>query len=657
MKLSLLGSAALFLLHTLSLVHESAAANDGKPNILFIFTDDQDARLNSIDYMPNLQKHLVKQGTLHRNHYATIAICCPSRVSLLRGQYAHNTNITDVSPPYGGYSRFNKLGLGESTLPIWLQEAGYHTNYIGKLMNEYSVNNYNNPTPKGFDYQDQLVDPYTYVYNKPVFSKDGESPVFYKNAYQTDVIHAKALQALKNQRNSDKPFFLWVAPMAPHGQFSFQNGVMKTEPPVPAARHAHLFKDVKIARTPNFNPKKQTKTASFWKGLSHLNNTLVDQFDEIHRNRLRALQAVDEMIGTLFDELQHQGKLDNTYVIYSADNGYHLGQHRAYPGKCGNIEEDINVPFIVRGPGIPKGKVSDIVSAHHDLAPTFLALAKGSQHVPDWVDGGVIPLTHDLQKHPKTVAKESFAVEFWMQDAMPEFYPEVKAEGPNTYKTLRVISKDYNYMYSVWCTGEHEFYDLKNDPYETINKYHHIDEQLLNRLDALLLVLKSCRAENCRDPWRILHPHDPSVKTLADALHHKFDQHYSQYKHVSFSECLPYISVFNEQPVIGHHFKANSTTLATTNLTTDINKSEKVLQKLLRSSITIPSTSYQEDDDEYIKNVIRLHQMIPDPDDEDSVGLERLSEDFEKDAIPVPEELVTSQIDWVKHGFYNAFGN
>ncbi|KAI8331146.1 alkaline-phosphatase-like protein [Chlamydoabsidia padenii] len=353
--------------------------------------------------------------------------------------------IQNVSPPYGGYSRFNKLGLGESTLPVWLQQAGYHTSYIGKLMNEYSVNNYNSPKPKGFDYQDQLVDPYTYVYNKPVFSKDGEPPVYYKNAYQTDVIHAKALQALKKHRHSDEPFFLWVAPMAPHGQFVMgDKGSMKTEPPVPAARHAHLFKDVKIARTPNFNPKKQTKTASFWKEYSQVNATIVEQFDEIHRNRLRSLQAVDEMIGSLFAELELQGKLDNTYVVYSADNGYHIGQHRAYPGKCGNIEEDINVPFIIRGPGIPKGKVSDIVSAHHDIAPTLLALAKGSQHVPDWVDGGVIPLTKQLKNHPKPVAKESFAVEFWLDSAMSEFYPDVDPAGANVYKTLRVISSDYN---------------------------------------------------------------------------------------------------------------------------------------------------------------------------------------------------------------------
>lgn len=209
-------------------------------------------------------------------------------------------------------------------------------------MNQYSVNNYNNPTPKGFDHQDQLVDPYTYIYNSAVFSTNGEAPVFYKDAYQTDVIHAKTRAALKRVEEQDKPFFLWVAPMAPHGEFVIgNNGGISTQPPVPAARHANLFKDAKIPRTPHFNPSKQVKTASYWKDLERFNATLVEEFDETYRKRLRALQSVDEIVGTIFEELEKSGELDNTYVFYSADNGYHLGQHRAYPGKCTNMEEDI----------------------------------------------------------------------------------------------------------------------------------------------------------------------------------------------------------------------------------------------------------------------------------------------------------------------------
>lgn len=110
--------------------------------------------------------------------------------------------------------------------------------------------------------------------------------------------------------------------MAPHGQFEiFSNGTITSRSPVPAARHANYFKDVKIPRTPHFNPDKQVKTASYWKELEKMNATLVEEFDEAYRNRLRALQAVDELVGTLFKELEESGELDNTYVVYSADNG------------------------------------------------------------------------------------------------------------------------------------------------------------------------------------------------------------------------------------------------------------------------------------------------------------------------------------------------
>ncbi|CEP14712.1 hypothetical protein [Parasitella parasitica] len=647
---SLLGALTLFAWTQLLVVSATTGKSEKKkPNIVFIFTDDQDYRMNSLDYMPNVQKYLVQEGTTYKNHYATIAVCCPSRVGLLRGQYAHNTNITDVLPPFGGYERFNKLKLGEDYLPIWLQKAGYNTNYIGKLMNEYDVFNYNKPTPRGFDYQEQLVDPYTYIYNTAVFSVNGQTPVYYKNAYQTDIIHAKTRAALDRVQKVDKPFFLWVAPMAPHGQFEiFSNGTITTRSPVPAARHANYFKDVKIPRAPHFNPDKQVKTASYWKDLEKLNPTLIEEFDEAYRNRLRSLQAVDELVETLFEELEKLGELDNTYVVYSADNGYHLGQHRAYPGKCTNMEEDINVPFIVRGPGVPKGEESHTVSSHHDLASTFMALAQGDQFVPSWVDGGVIPLTKDLENHPRPVSKESFAVEFWsMENYAENYFPTNARSGPNTYKTVRVISQDYNYMYAVWCTGERELYNLKTDPYELNNLYDddaHI--QLTNRLDALLVVLKQCKAESCRNPWKILHPEDVSVKTLKDAL--QFDDHYTQFKRVEYKECLNYLTSQNESPQIGNHFNLNGTFNSDhTRLHTE--KSDQFVMKSFikraeeqKQTIVMPSEYHE---------LFKLVPVASGP-----VGHEIPDQNFEKFAMPVPTELLETEVKWADYNFY-SYGN
>ena len=121
-----------------------------RPNVVFILTDDQDLHLQSLDYLPYLKKHLLDQGTFYKRHFCTIALCCPSRVSLWTGKAAHNTNVTDVSPPYGGYPKFVSQGLNENFLPVWLQEAGYNTYYTGKLFNAHTVENYHSPYVKGF---------------------------------------------------------------------------------------------------------------------------------------------------------------------------------------------------------------------------------------------------------------------------------------------------------------------------------------------------------------------------------------------------------------------------------------------------------------------------------------------------------------------------
>ena len=121
-----------------------------RPNIVFILTDDQDLHLNSLDYLPFVQKHLLQEGTFYKRHFCTIALCCPSRVSLWTGKAAHNTNVTDVKPPYGGYPKFVSQGLNDDFLPLWLQAAGYNTYYTGKLFNAHTVDNYDSPHVNGF---------------------------------------------------------------------------------------------------------------------------------------------------------------------------------------------------------------------------------------------------------------------------------------------------------------------------------------------------------------------------------------------------------------------------------------------------------------------------------------------------------------------------
>lgn len=297
-------------------------------------------------------------------------------------------------------------------------------------------------------------------------TRNGATPVSYKGQYSPDVVAAKAYGFLDEAAlHPNEPFFLAVAPIAPHANARFlpPGG---TDAPKYAPRHAHLFKDYKIPRRTNFNPDEPSGVA--WvKDLPQLNDTVVEYLDEFQRSRLRALQSVDEMIEILVQKLEHHGLLDNTYIIYSTDNGYHVGQHRMHPGKECPYETDINVPLIIRGPGIPAGHVAGVVSSHTDLTPTILKIA-GSDR-PD-LDGMPIPLHKDDLAKP--ASGEHVNVEFWGRaipegiygkignDSIPEIGGLPTAARNNTYKALRVIGEDYSFLYTVWCTGDSEFYDL-----------------------------------------------------------------------------------------------------------------------------------------------------------------------------------------------------
>ncbi|KAK6388126.1 hypothetical protein LTR65_008134 [Meristemomyces frigidus] len=550
------------------------AAAGRKPNIVFILTDDQDLHMDSLSYMPSLKKHLTDHGTSFHRHYCTVALCCPSRVSLWTGKAAHNTNVTDIGPPHGGYPKFVSQGFNEAYLPLWLQEAGYNTYYVGKLFNAQTVDNYNAPHAAGWTGSDFLLDPYTYEYLNATFQRNRDEPASYEGQYSTDVLARKAYGFLDDAMGDqqERPFFLTIAPTAPHSNVHIHSHKIDDEfteksvtqsPPVPAERHEHLFEDVKVPRTPHFNPD-QPNGVSWISRLPKQNETVVEFNDHFYRNRLRTLQAVDEIVDEVVSRLDEAGLLDNTYIFYSTDNGYHIGQHRLQPGKQCAYEEDINIPLIVRGPGVPKGEMTEIVTSHTDLAPTFMQLAGAV--LRDDLDGAAIPLTAVSLGEQRRTRQEHVNVEMWGIIMSEGNYGSVLYPN-HTYKALRVLGEDYSFLYTVWCSGEHELYDLTKDPYEVDNLYHASKEttvdfgflpssgstagipnnsttttsvhlsRLISRLDTLLVVLKTCKARECTHPWEVLHPAG-DVRNLNDALSAEFNDFYEvQQERVYFTQC------------------------------------------------------------------------------------------------------------------------
>ncbi|EFQ94320.1 hypothetical protein PTT_08067 [Pyrenophora teres f. teres 0-1] len=445
----------------------------------------------------------------------------------------------------GGYPRFVELGHNDAYLPVWLQEAGYNTYYTGKLMNGHSTTTYNKPRAAGWNQSDFLIDPGTYVFYNTSMTRNNDPYKFFPGEYSTDLVSKAAVGFLDDAiaAASERPFFLGVAPVAPHSETITDPRPAKFNPPVPAKRHEHLFPNVTVPRTPNFNPEKPG-TASYFKTLRQLNRTELDYNDVWYRKRLQSLQSVDELVDSIMDRLGASPEvIENTYMIYTTDNGFHIGQHRLGPGKSCGIEEDVNIPFFMRGPGIAKAAVQNIPSSHTDIVPTLFHLA--GIPLREEFDGEIMPVTKSLLA--QDAKSEHVNIEFW-GNYLVEGNTFYGASGyvNNTYKTVRVVAGAYDVAYTVWCTNEHQLYDMKKDPYQLTNLYgtnstavnNWPTNKLASRLNGLLLTLKRCKGHVCTRPWEKVHPQG-NVRNLEDAMDERYDVFYGERQHVmSFSRCV-----------------------------------------------------------------------------------------------------------------------
>lgn len=166
-------------------------------------------------------------------------------------------NEIDTIP--GGYPKFIDRGFNENFLPVWLQEAGYDTYYTGKLFNAHTVDNYDKPHVNGFNGSDFLLDPYTYTYLNATYQRNHDPPVSYEGQHTMDVITTKALGFLDDAVEGKRPFFVTIAPVAPHSNIDpsvMRSGEATMSAPIPMERHQHLFENVTVPRTKHFNPEE-----------------------------------------------------------------------------------------------------------------------------------------------------------------------------------------------------------------------------------------------------------------------------------------------------------------------------------------------------------------------------------------------------------------
>ena len=491
-----------------------AAKSAKKPNVVFILTDDLDLT-SYLDpsRFPKVNSLLTQKGTTFSNFFVTDSLCCPSRSSILRGQYVHEHDVLGNLPPTGGYEKFHANGDEKSTLATWMHDAGYRTGLLGKYLNGYPETVDPTFVPPGWDEWDSPTsggNPYSeYNYRLNENGKlvrYGSSP----QDYLVDVLSQKSSEFI--QHKGDKPFFLYVAPYVPH------------QPATPAPRYVDAFPGVQAPRTPSFNEADMSAEPQWLQNRPLLDDQQIATIDQLYRKRLQSMLGVEDMLENVVDTLQKTGQLDNTYIVFSSDNGFHLGQHRLPPGKMTAFEEDIHVPLVVRGPDVPAGKKVDDLAMNIDLAPTFADL--GGAKTPSFVNGrSLVSEMHGKKpdSERKAVLVEHYAESRRRQGrrnagAPSQQDPDNDTSPPNTgtpntgpqapavrrgqfqplglpeYAALRTD----RYTYVEYVTGERQLYDLRADPDELHNIVTTADPKLVQDLAKQLAALRACKGASCR---------------------------------------------------------------------------------------------------------------------------------------------------------------
>jgi arylsulfatase A-like enzyme len=214
--------------------------------------------------------------------------------------------------------------------------------------------------------------------------------------------------------------------------------------------------------------------------------------DRDFRRRAQSVLAVDALIGQLQAAVAAIGAQDNTYFVFSSDNGYHMGEHRLMPGKMTAYDTDIHVPLIVTGPGVMAGVAIDEIVENVDLCPTFTEL--GSAAAPPNADGrSVVPLLHGQ----KVADWRVFALVEHRgphKDPTDPDAPAVRSGNPITYEAIRARHS----VYVEYENGEREFHDLVTDPDELRNTYSSLPDDEKAALRAALDAVKNCHdAKSC----------------------------------------------------------------------------------------------------------------------------------------------------------------
>lgn len=507
------------------------------PSFVVIQTDDQtlDSVYQSIALgalrlrtMPNVEDLIGKRGITFERYYVSYPLCCPSRVTLLTGRYAHNHNVRGNNPPNGGFTGFLARTAGRHNLAVWLQEAGYRTIHSGKVMNGFGHRPFDDGTtvPPGWHAFYGIVDEdrthyfygYTLNANGDIVGPFGDSGSWETREYAerdapgcpyvetqgpcnfvTDKITEIAVEEIEATPRR-RPFYVQVDYTAPHGDFRRPPG------PEPAPRHYDWFRGKPLPhnRAEGLDEADVSDKPRFIREAEPLSGRDLRIFRTYYQKQLDSMRSVDDGVRRIIATLGRLKRLRNTYVIFLGDNGFFYGEHRLLGGKFLAYEPATLQPLLIRGPGIPQGSHTRELAANIDIAPTLLDLAGAKADRS--VDGrSLAPYLEDpeRQRTRRPILFESFVE---TNDVRNRGRASSLRPSPRASASILAPPKDYAgirlgpYKYIAWPSGEKELYHVARDPNELESLHRRPNFfPILNFMHRQLERFKDCVGRECRE--------------------------------------------------------------------------------------------------------------------------------------------------------------
>jgi N-acetylglucosamine-6-sulfatase len=417
---------ALLAAATLAAGLAAPAGAATRPNIVVIVTDDQ--RADALDRMPAVRSRLAGAGITFANAFVGNPLCCPSRATLLTGLHSHSTAVWNNEIPFGGHATFAASRAENRTIAVALDAAGYRTIFVGKYLNGYSGPD----VPPGWDdWRAFNGAPGYFGYELTV---NGRRVRYGHDAreYSTDVLGGKAARAAATAR---EPFLLVFSPAAPH------------RPATPAPRHANVRLRLPGFAPPSFGERDLSDKPAYVRAGARPLNAAQARFRE---RQYRSLLAVDDAVARILDALERSGRLHDTIVVFTSDNGVEWGEH-GFPSVRKGVPYDgaTRVPLVVRYDALVAGPRTETrLISNADLAPTLAELA------------GVRFPTEGRSLLP--LLRGELGIE-WRTELVVE---SAGGEDPELEIPSYCGVRSARYSYVLYATGEEELYDLSSDPFQ-----------------------------------------------------------------------------------------------------------------------------------------------------------------------------------------------